>query len=195
MEPSLERIREAAHWCNRLEEVETSYERLDKYLAKISTVSYNVMHYILHTTGFFIVGILIWVMVPVVYNDLLHGPYGRLPRFIFNETFSQELLYISYHRRVGVFFKFLPVVVIILLPLSITYGVYTVKYHLKRTQIRCAKKKKELTAIVNTKMELIQLIPDKYRYKSATDFIVEVFETDRASTMKEALALYDKQLH
>lgn len=192
MELSLKKIREAVYWCNKSEEVGASYYRLDRHLAKISTVSYNVKRSILNMTGFFIVGASIWVINIGLIN---YRSYGRLPQYIFDRMTRQQFLDTFYNDCIDLILEFLPIMLIILLPLSVIYGIYSVKKHLKRTQIRCAKRKKEFKIIIDAKMELMQIIPEKCRYKLAANYIVEVFETGRASTMKEALNLYEEQLY
>lgn len=192
MELSLERIREAAYWCNKLEEAGAIYYRLDRYLSKISTVSYNVMQYILNTAGFFIAGASILGIAIAAYTYPL---FVRSSPAVFAGMADRQLIDLLYDGWIIHMLKYLPIALIILLPISVIYGVHSVKKHLKKTQIRCAKKKKELEEIVDTKMDLIKVIPEKYRYKLAANYIVEVFETGRASAMKEALDLYEEQLH
>jgi hypothetical protein len=41
----------------------------------------------------------------------------------------------------------------------------------------------------------MSIIPEKYRYPLSTDFLADVLICGRADTMKEALNLYEEQIH
>lgn len=49
--------------------------------------------------------------------------------------------------------------------------------------------------ILNEGDEKLSIIPDEYRYPIASSYILKMVYSDRADEMRQALALYDEQLH
>ncbi|MDR2022098.1 MAG: hypothetical protein LBQ71_02325 [Hungatella sp.] len=55
--------------------------------------------------------------------------------------------------------------------------------------------KKRMDNLVQEKKEIISIIPEQYRYPLAAKYFVEVLENGRADSLKEAMNLYEEQLH
>lgn len=71
------------------------------------------------------------------------------------------------------------------------------KYH--NSIVDCEKKYQEkdieLSKIAESNKDNLEIIPVKYRYPLATDYIEEVFESGRATTIPQALDKFEEQLH
>ena len=55
--------------------------------------------------------------------------------------------------------------------------------------------KSDMEELIIKNIDVISIIPEQYRYPLATNYIYEVLSNGRADSMKEALNLYEEQLH
>lgn len=80
-------------------------------------------------------------------------------------------------------------------PIALLLGIKKAKKDLGNAAARSNDIKQRIESVIKEKIDVISLIPEKYRYPLATSYLTEVIECGRADTMKEALNLYEEQLH
>lgn len=80
-------------------------------------------------------------------------------------------------------------------PVALSFGRRSVKKDLEKAIKRSEELIGKIKGILHEKEEIIDIIPQKYRYPLAAKFFVEVLENGRADSMKEAMNLFEEQLH
>lgn len=80
-------------------------------------------------------------------------------------------------------------------PIALYLGRKNAKKDLENVINRSDELKESIKAILYEKNEIISIIPEKYRYPLAANFFTEVLENGRADSMKEAMNLFEEQLH
>jgi hypothetical protein len=84
---------------------------------------------------------------------------------------------------------------ILCFPVALILGCKEAKKDLENAIKRSGELQKRIEVIIHEKKEIISIIPEKYRYPLAVNFFAEVLENGRADSMKEAMNLYEEQLH
>ncbi|GLB27169.1 hypothetical protein LXJ15735_34100 [Lacrimispora xylanolytica] len=92
-------------------------------------------------------------------------------------------------------YRYFLILSIIDFPISLFWGISSVSRNLKQLILNSNELKKQLDIVIKEKIEIISIIPEKYPYPLATDFLADVLICGRADTMKEALNLYEEQIH
>jgi len=183
MDITVEKIKEASYWCKELWATNDYYHQNEEVVKRLKKPAYKAGQVIVRWIPVLIIiciAVFIFAIGRVVYIYSSELPEPN--KVIFNEIIKP--VYLSFI-GIGVLY----------FPIALLFGIKKAKKDLEKAAARSNELKQRIESVIKEKIEVISLIPEKYRYPLATSYLTEVIECGRAETMKEALNLYEEQLH
>ncbi|WP_394524832.1 hypothetical protein [Lacrimispora sp. JR3] len=183
MNITTEKVKEAGYWCKKIIELNQQYQSCENGIKRQKSLGYKIGQIIVRWFPSMFI-ILIIVLGILVYRLILAYPIEppNPDAVLLNELIVPAWRYFA-------------ILSIIDFPLSLFWGLYSTNRSLKKVIQKSDELKKQLDSVVKEKLEIISIIPEKYRYPLATDYLADVLICGRADTMKEALNLYEEQIH
>lgn len=191
MDISVERIREAASRYEELANLTVKYKR-----AKSEIDRCNRGTYMIGTISLFLfIGVLMSLIAAVVACFLLMVRYGMIYDSLGQPELSDTLYDQWLESLPKLSSSVFLMVLVILIPLLFFIAIRNAKKGLRIAAEKNVTCETTLKQFMKTNIDILNILPKNYRYPLAANFIAEVLESGRADTMKEALNLYEEQLH
>lgn len=183
MDITVEKIKEASYWCKELWATNDYYSQNEELVKRFNSSEFKVWQVIIR-----FIPVLIITFIAVLFFAIgrVADIYPIKPPEP-QKVFLNEIIKPVFLSLIGIG--------ILYFPIALLLGIKKVKKDLKNAVARSNQLKQRIERVIKENIEIISLIPEKYRYPLATSFLTEVFECGRADTMKEALNLYEEQLH
>lgn len=187
MDITADKVKEAGYWCNQLLEINRQIQSCQRTIEWRKRVGYKfgkvIMFFI--TITFILLLIVFGLATYNIYH--IYPDINSYPDWQSNNIFTNEFSRLIKNSFI--------VAIVVAFLISLFWGLKAANKDLKKIVQKQDELKKKIEDIIRGKMEVISMIPEKYRYTLATSYIAEVLECGRADTMKEALNLYEEQLH
>lgn len=183
MNVTADKVKEAGFYCDQLMVINKQYQSYLTGISKFKGSAYKVGRVIENwISGVFGISGAVFIIAfcRIVYIYPIEPPD---PRYVL----LNELL-----KPVGMCFLIMG---ILYFPVALFWGIKNVKKNIDNSIKIAEGLKEKMDDIIQENREIISIIPDKYRYPMATDFFTEVLENGRADSLKEAMNLYEEQLH
>ncbi|WP_077609907.1 hypothetical protein [Clostridium sp. Marseille-P2415] len=180
---TVDKIKETSYWCKELWVTNDYYHQNEEVVKRFQRPAYKAGQVIVRWIPVLIImcmAVLFFAIGRVVYIYPSEPPEPQ--KVIFNEIIKPAFL------------SFIGIGVLHF-PIALLLGIKRAKKDLEHAAARSNELKQRIESVIKEKIEVISLIPEKYRYPLATSYLIEVIECGRADTMKEVLNLYEEQLH
>jgi len=183
--------------ADKVKEAGNCYKQLLEINKQIKSCQYNrrcregIGYKIEKVMMFLLLSTIIILLIAIglaFYNAYqIHPDIDTLPDWQVNDIFTNEVTKSIKNSLIAV--------IIVAFPFSLFSGLKVAKKDLRQIVQKHDELKIRLEDIIQEKKEIISIIPEKYRYPLAANFFAEVLENGRADSMKEAMNLYEEQLH
>lgn len=183
MNITAEKVKEAGYWCTKILELNQQYLSCENGIKKQKSLGYKIGQVIVRWLPSMLIIFFIVFGILVYRLSLAYPIEPPNPKAVL----LNELIVPGY--------RYFTILSIIDFPISLFWGIYSTNSSLKKVIQKRDELKKQLDSVVKEKLEIISIIPERYRYPLATDYLVDVLICGRADTMKEALNLFEEQLH
>jgi len=183
MDITVEKIKEASYWCKELWATNDYYRKNEEVVKRLKKPAYKAGKVIVRW-----IPVLIIICIAVFFFAI-----GRVIYIYPNEPSEPKKVILNEIIK-PVYLSFIGIGVL-QFPIALLLGIKRAKKELEKAATRSNELKQRIESVIKENIEVISLILEKYRYPLATSYLAEVIECGRAETMKEALNLYEEQLH
>ncbi|WAJ23549.1 hypothetical protein [Lacrimispora xylanolytica] len=183
MNITAEKVKEAGYWCKKILELNQQYLTCENGIKRQKRISHKIGQVIVRwLPSMFMIFIIVFGIF--IYRLIQAYPIEPPnPNAVLLNEFAIPV------------YRYFLILSIIDFPISLFWGLSSVSRNLKQLILNSNELKKQLDIVIKEKIEIISIIPEKYRYPLSTDFLADVLICGRADTMKEALNLYEEQIH
>ncbi|MDW2796486.1 hypothetical protein RZO55_02680 [Clostridium boliviensis] len=183
MNITVDKIKEASYWCKELWVTNYYYHQNEEVVKRFKKSAYK--------TGQVLVR---WIPALIIICIVIFFFAIGRAIYLYPSEPPEPKKVIIYEIIKPVFLSSI-CIGILYFPIALLLGIKRARKDLEKAVARSNELKQRIESVIKEKIEIISLIPEKYRYPLATSYLTEVIECGRADTMKEALNLYEEQLH
>jgi uncharacterized membrane protein YukC len=188
MEITFENVKYASRMYEELAMASRACKSAQHRLEFCSKRSYKIQKIL----GIFIISIILSLLIIGGVSFIWHMRINQYSELTHTEQQMLESIYRGWFIPVCIVWV---VTIILIIPIASFAGSKIAQKDLRiaKEQYEVAKKRQD--EIIETKSDILCVLPKNYRYPLAANFIADVLESGRAESLKEALNLYEEQLH
>lgn len=182
MSTTVEKLKEAGQCIEQLRILNNNYKFNLKVIERFKGAPYKIGQIMIRWIPSIFVILIVYLII-LICRFINTYPYVDTPMFPHINMIAKPMIICSF------------IVAILYFPVALLWRHKSVKRDLEKVIKRSDELRGKIKDLLHEKEKIINIVPQKYRYLLAVNFFVEVLENGRADSMKEAMNLFEEQLH